>query len=65
MDLKDTELAQRKLAAAYKEILADATIEDRLDGLTPEQRFLGLTPEQIAAALPLEALELIARKMKS
>lgn len=65
MDLKDADLAQQKLAAAYKELIAEATIEDRLEGLTPEQRFLGLTPEQIAAALPPEALQVIARKLKS
>jgi hypothetical protein len=65
MDLKDLDDANSRLRLAYKELIADATIEDRLDGLTPEQRFVGLTPEQIAAALPPEALELIARKLKS
>jgi hypothetical protein len=65
MDLKDLDVAKQSLAAAYKELLANATIEERLEGLTPEQMLGRLTPEQIVAALPPEALELIARKLKS
>lgn len=65
MDLKDLDDAGTRLRKAYTELIADATIEERLEGLTPEQRFAGLTPEQIAAALPPEAIAIIARKLKS
>jgi hypothetical protein len=65
MDLKDIDVADKKFRIALKELIADSTIEDRLEGLTPEQMLGRLTPEQIVAALPPEALELIARKLKS
>jgi hypothetical protein len=64
MDLKDLDLANKKLRKVYLEIAESMTLEERLKGLTPEQRFAGLTPEQIAAALPPEAVALIVRKAK-
>jgi hypothetical protein len=65
MDLKDLDLANKKLRAAYleiaeemtpEELLARLTIEQRFAGLTPEQRFAGLTPEQRFAGLTPEQI---------
>ncbi len=47
-----------------KDRLDGLTPEDRLDGLTPEERLDGLTPDQIVAAIPPEAREEIARKLR-
>jgi hypothetical protein len=41
---------------ARKEVIKEATVDERLEGLTPEQRLEGLTPEQLLRRLSPEQL---------
>jgi hypothetical protein len=62
MNMKDLDLADKRLEEAIKTVVSHASVEMRLEGLTPEQILAGLAPEQLQA-LTNAALKL--NKLKS
>jgi len=55
MHLKDFDVAKLSLEEVYDIVLARASVERRLKGLTPEQRVAGMSPEE---------LEQLARRLR-
>jgi hypothetical protein len=54
MAIRDIEAAERSYHDVYEALVAQASPELRVRGLTPEQRLAGLPPEQRLAGLPPE-----------
>ena len=73
MHMKDIDIADEGMKAAWRQLIDHTPIEDRLRGLTPKQRLEGLTPdevfshftpEQLAAVIPPDVLEFLIRHAK-
>jgi len=64
MAMSDIDAAEKSYDEVLAEILRNVPARLRVRGLKPEDRLDGLTPDQIVAALPPDALEEIARKLR-